>query len=289
MMPTLSIIIPCYNYAHYLKESVESIFNQSYDDFELVLIDDGSTDESWQIMQNYAAKYPQKVRTLRHEENQGLFKANEVGWHEARGTYLHFFSADDIYQPLCLTKVMRMFHANPGLALVCTDLSYFQDGKEPIIKKSLDGCFKERIFSRPEMIPLFQTTKFWIPGLTCIVRQDILKKYGHLDSRLENISDWFCFHKIALFEGIGYIPEILISMRLHDQTYTSRVKRDKYRKRATYYYLLKMLTHNPEIKNAFKQSGLLSFIFHELYWKLRLNPCYYDYWPYIKRREKIQN
>ena len=283
-MTEVSIIIPCYNYARYLRASVDSVLNQDYPHYEVILIDDGSSDETWEIMQAYAAQYPQ-VRAFKNETNQGIFKANSRGWQEAKGKYLHFFSADDLYQPSCLPKVMQFFDDHPYLGLVCTDIGYLQDGSQKITEnKLLTDCKKPRLFTKREMIPLFQSTNFWIPGLTCIVKQETLKKYGHLDPKLENISDWFCFHKIALFEGVGYIPEALISMRLHDQTYTSRVKRNKKRRRATYRYLLQHLSQNKEVCEPFRKSGLLSFIFRELYWKLRFNPRYFSFWRYLKKK-----
>jgi len=282
--PEVSIIIPCYNYARYLRASVDSVLDQDYPDYELILIDDGSVDDTWNIMQEYAAK-SSKIRIFRHETNQGIFKANSHGWQEARGKYLHFFSSDDIYQPSCLSKVMNFFHEHSYLGLVCTDIGYFKDGSQNVTTNTLlPSCKKPRFFTKHEMVPLFQTTNFWIPGLTCVVKQETLKKYGHLDPKLENISDWFCFHKIALFEGVGYIPESLISMRLHDQTYTSRVKRDKKRRRATYYHLLHYLLYHKDEREQFKQSGLLSFIFDELYWKLRLDPRYFTFWRYLKKK-----
>ena len=283
-MVEVSIIIPCYNYARYLPASIDSILHQDYPHYEVILIDDGSSDTTWDIMQTYAARYPH-FRAFKHETNQGIFKANKRGWDEARGKYLHFFSADDLYHPTCLPKVMHLFQENPHLGLVCTDIAYFHDHTQEITeKKLLKTCRTPRLFSRNEMIPIFQSTNFWIPGLTCVVKQETLHKYGHLDPKLENISDWFCFHKIALFEGVGYIPETLISMRLHDQTYTSRVKRNKKRRRATYRYLLQLIDENQEIREPFKEAGLLSFIFRELYWKLRFHPRYFSFWRYIKNK-----
>ena len=283
MKPELSIIIPCYNYGHYLRASVDSILQQDDCSYELLLIDDGSTDDTWAIMQHYATFHPH-IRIFKHDKNLGIFKANQTGWDEARGTYLHFFSADDIYHPHCLKKVMNLFHSNPQLSLICTDLGYFENNTQEIItKKALEGCSQPRVFTAAEMVLLFKLTPFWIPGLTCVVKHETLKKYGHLDSRLENISDWFCFHKIALFEGVGYIPEKLISMRLHDQTYTSRVKRDKKRRRATYWYLLDFLHRNPQLRAPFQQSGLLTFIFKGLRWKLCFNPRYFGYWRHLKK------
>lgn len=281
-MADLSIIIPCYNYARYLADSVESVLAQDYSNYELILIDDGSTDETWQMMQGYA-KHP-KVRAFKNEKNEGIFKANQRGWQEAKGKYLHFFSSDDLYRPRCLSKVMCLFKENPHLGLVCTSIGYFKDGESGIDEKGLlANCQEPRVFPKREMIALFQSSEFWVPGLTCIVKAEILKKHGHLDPKLENISDWFCFHKIALHEGVGYIPEPLISMRLHDQTYTARVKRDKKRRRATYRHLLQHLNKHKADRQVFKQSGLLTFVFDELYWKLRFHPRYLSYWRYLKK------
>ncbi len=282
MKPKLSIIVPCYNYAHYLRTSVDSILHQNYPDYELLLIDDGSSDGTWDIMQEYAANHPH-VRTIQHTTNQGIFKSNQTGWKAAQGDYLHFFSSDDFYHPSCLSKVMQLFSDHPALSLVCTDINYYHEPKGTIkTNKLLSRCSEPRIFTPLEMIIIFQSTTFWVPGLTCLVKNETLKKYGHLDPKLENISDWFCFHKIALFEGVGYIPEPLISMRLHDKTYTSIVKRDKKRRRATYHYLLQSLALDKEICEKFKQSGLLTFIFQELKWKLRLNPRYLGFRKYLK-------
>lgn len=281
--PNLSIIIPCYNYARYLPQSVDSVLSQDYSDYELILIDDGSLDETWPIMRSYASQYPQ-IKAIRHTQNLGIFHANQTGWDAAQGTFLHFFSSDDFYLPSCLSQVMELFAEHPELNLVCTDISYYKE-KENLFEVNalLKHAQNPQIFSPSEMVSIFQTTDFWIPGLTCIVKNTALKKYGHLIPKLENISDWYCFHKIALFEGIGYVPEPLISMRLHDQTYTSVVKRDKKRKRNTYRALLEELAKERQIEEKFKESGLLTFIFRELKWQLRLNPRYYSFRKYFKK------
>lgn len=280
--PKLSIIIPCYNYAFFLRSCLDSILEQDYHNYELILVDDGSTDETWEVLQEYAAVHSH-VRVFKSPTNEGPFKASQRGWNEALGTYLHFFSADDLYHPGCLSKIMTLFHNHPKLGLVCTDLNYFQnESGQTTTKNLLPEQNRSVVFTPQEAVSLFQKTDFWIPGLTCIMKADIVKKYGHFDSKLENISDWFYFHKIALLEGLGYIPEALISMRLHDQTYTSRVKKDKSRRRATYRHLLKILSENRDISTLFKKSGLLTFIFREFGWRIRVRPRYFGYWHYLK-------
>jgi glycosyltransferase involved in cell wall biosynthesis len=282
-MTELSIFIPCYNYARYLPTSLDSILSQHYTDYELILIDDGSTDDTWAIMQEYAAKHP-KISIFKNKKNIGIYPSYQERWEESQGKYLHFFTADDLYHPHCLSKVMNLFENHPNLGLVCTDIEYFEDGKNSRKqKKLLPGSHTSRVFTRNEMIPLFQSTQFWIPGVACFVKREIFKKYGNFDPSLENIADWFYFHKISLHEGIGYIPEVLISMRQHDQTYTARVKRDKKRRRATYRRVLEEFHQHKDVGKLFKLAGLHTFIFKELSWKLRLDPRYFSFWRYLKK------
>ena len=115
-------------------------------------------------------------------------------------------------------------------------------------------------------------------GASCIVNRELILTYGPHQPKLENLSDWFLFHTIALKEGIGYIPEVLTSMRVHEKSLTHRVKNDKKRRRKTYRYLLHLLRNNDALRHDFLQSGLLDFVFRDLKWKLYLNPRYSSYW-----------
>ncbi|MCH9627865.1 MAG: Undecaprenyl-phosphate 4-deoxy-4-formamido-L-arabinose transferase [Chlamydiales bacterium] len=277
-MPRLSIIVPSYNYGRYLHETIGSILSQDYTDYELILVDDCSSDQSPEICQEYASQYAH-IQCIQHSKNLGIYESLLTGLKQSSGAYLHYFSADDRYLPGFLSKSMSFFDTHPEAGFVCTDLGYFQDGSDDLDERHLlEGLTHPRFISREEIVNVFRTTAFWVPGASCIASRDLVLKYGPDIPQLENISDWYIFHKMALCEGVGYIPEVLTSMRVHDRTLTNRVKGSKKRRRATYRYLLRLLLQDRDLRQRFLDAGLLDFIFRDLKWKLYLNPGYSPYW-----------
>lgn len=283
MKPLLTIFVPSYNYGHYLPQALDSILSQDFSDYELIIIDDGSTDDSVQVAKSYAEK-DARIHLIAHQTNGGLFKRLKEALEMAQGLYFHAFSADDIYLPGFLSKSIQALQKYPEVGLCCADFSYFKDDSSASeLKKLLPSATEIEKFSPEKALSLFKTTQFWIPGTTCIVKRDLFIQYGGLDPQLENLSDWFLCHHLALFEGVIYIPEMLTSMRLHPQTYTNQVKKNKKRKRRVYRHLLNKLSfkENKEISRRFIEANLLKFISRELSWQLLLKP---RYWKYYKLR-----
>src|SRR5919112_554735 len=103
----VSVIIPCYNHAHYLDQAIESVLNQSYRNFEIIVVDDGSTDETSVVASRY-----ERVR-LFQQENQGLSGARNRGLGEAKGEYVVFLDADDRLVPGALEAGLWGFEAPP--------------------------------------------------------------------------------------------------------------------------------------------------------------------------------
>ena len=101
--PLISVIVPIYNVEEYLSGCLESILSQNFSDFEIICIDDGSTDESGSILEMYASK-DSRIRTV-HQENKGLSSARNVGLDMARGEYIAFCDSDDYYHPDFLKKL----------------------------------------------------------------------------------------------------------------------------------------------------------------------------------------
>ncbi|MEZ5315195.1 MAG: glycosyltransferase family 2 protein [Chlamydiales bacterium] len=285
MEPNLSIFIPCYNYGKYLSESIDSVLSQNYSQYEILLIDDGSTDETAKLGQSYSDKYPH-IFYIRNPRNLGLFETCKIALKRARGAYFHFFSADDRYLPGFLSKSMGMLKEHPHLNLVCSTVSYFDDGSPDIrFNPLIPNCSKNTIFNQEELLRLIHKTDFFVPGTSCIVRRNLIDHYGGFDPKLENIADWFLFHKIAFSEGLGYLPDTLISMRVHETTLTNMVKKNKHRRRATFHRLLDHLLGDQELRKKFIYGGLLDFVFRDLKWKLYLYPKYLPYWKYIRSHQ----
>lgn len=278
MNSEVSVIVPCFNYGHYLEEALDSVLSQDFTAYEIILVDDCSTDNTAAISKKYTKRHSQ-IRYVAHPKNLGLFQSFITGFQNSTSKYIHYLSADDRYLPGFLSKGMQFLQDHPQAKLVCTDLGYFQDHSDTIESKPLLArCEKPIFIPKEEIVEVFRTTNFWVTGTSCIFYRELLEKYGPFIFQLENLSDWFLFHKIALYEGVGYIPETLTSMRVHEQTLTNQVKRNKKRRRATYHHLLNILLQNKDLLHRFLDAHLLDFIFRDLKWKLYMNPKYMCYW-----------
>src|SRR5690349_14319499 len=99
--PSVSIIVIFLNAVQFIEEAIESVFGQSYDDWELLLVDDGSTDGSAEAAARYAEQWPDKVRYLTHagRRNRGMSASRNLGIKQARGRYVAFLDADDVWLP----------------------------------------------------------------------------------------------------------------------------------------------------------------------------------------------
>jgi len=125
MSPTLSINLCCYNSEKYLKETLESIFAQTYKDWELVVINDGSTDSTESIIKEYISQgYP---ISYCWQENRGLGYSRNEALKHSRGKYIAFIDHDDIWLPQKLEKQIPLFDRNPKTAIVASNAIQFNE------------------------------------------------------------------------------------------------------------------------------------------------------------------
>lgn len=121
-MTQVSAIIPCYNHGHYIDEAVDSILNQTFQDFEILLINDGSTDEF--TVQKLKAYQKPKTRVI-HTENQGLAAARNTGIQQAVGEYIVALDADDTFESTFLEKAVQVVKQQPAVGIVVCGIQYF--------------------------------------------------------------------------------------------------------------------------------------------------------------------
>jgi glycosyltransferase involved in cell wall biosynthesis len=107
-IPLVSVIIPCYNHAHFVGEAIKSVLEQDYQHYEIILVDDGSTDNTREVV----AQFGFKVRYI-YQQNQGLSAARNSGLRAARGELVGFLDADDLYEPNFLSTLVAILKANP--------------------------------------------------------------------------------------------------------------------------------------------------------------------------------
>ena len=206
MNPTVSVVIPCYNYGRFLRDAVASIQSQTFTDHEIIVVDDGSTDDT----EIQAREMGATVRYLR-QPNQGPSAARNTGIAAARGRYIAFLDADDTWQPEKLARQVPILEGHPDVVLVYTDSTYFDGATGRDV-----GRHRER-FAHPHgrvLGRLLEAGNF-IHSPTPLVRRTTLEDVGGFDPTLRSSEDWDLWVRIAARGEIAYIDEPLARYRLH--------------------------------------------------------------------------
>jgi len=125
MNPLISVIIPCYNQAHYLAEAVESVLNQTFNDWEIIVVNDGSPDDTKGAFQQLVNRWPKHVLRYREKPNGGLADARNAGIAIARGKYILPLDADDKLHPEMLARTVALLEAQPDISIAYTDVVHF--------------------------------------------------------------------------------------------------------------------------------------------------------------------
>src|SRR5512133_802692 len=199
MGPVVSVIVPTYNYGRYVAEAVRSVQRQSLSDWECLVVDDGSTDETRAVVEGLAAADP-RVRYL-HQRNQGLSAARNTGIREARGELLQFLDSDDLVEPRKLEVQSAFLAAHPETGIVYGEARYFADGAPD------QRLHSPRPGNRPWMAGVSGTGKPLVSALlrdnimvvNCpLVRRTVVDACGEFDVRLRANEDWQYWIRCAL-------------------------------------------------------------------------------------------
>lgn len=129
--PVVSVVIPCYDYGRYLPQAVASVLAQTYADWELVVVDDGSTDDTAAVARSLIADHPGRRIRLLEQANAGVSAARNAGIAATTGRYVLPLDADDMIAPTMLERTVAVLDRHPDIAIVSTDLSVFTDDDLP--------------------------------------------------------------------------------------------------------------------------------------------------------------
>lgn len=208
MSALVSIIIPCYNQARFLSDALDSALAQEYDALEIIVVNDGSTDD----FDARSAPYQNDARVkIINQENRGLPAARNRGIRESRGEYLKFLDADDWLVPTAIAKQVAAFHANPTLGLVYCDLVRVNARGEQIDDYAVANA---RRILNGNILPSLIVGGYFTPH-TVLVRRTILEQVGLFNEAL-NSEDTELWMRI-MCEGYAahFVPEKLAYYRLH--------------------------------------------------------------------------
>ena len=212
--PKVTVFIPVYNAEKYLQECVDSILTQTFTDFELLLIDDGSTDGSAAII---AAIADPRIRYVKNEKNLGIARTRNRGLELARGQYIAFLDSDDISAPGRLEKQVAFLDANPRVG-ICGGWvqEIYPDGT--LIKDELrqypagDAEIREM---------MYWNCPLWNPSV--MMRKSVIDTHQiRHNPEFISASDFDLFVKIGKVSGMANLPETMLLYRRHENQITTR-------------------------------------------------------------------
>lgn len=210
--PLASIIIPCYNTAAYLPHAIKSALDQTYSPIEIVVIDDGSTDDTASIV----AQYKNSAIKYVYQSNKGLSAARNTGIRMATGEYIALLDADDLWERDKLHKQIELLKKYPSCGMVFTDYSTFNT--EGVLSRTRnadrhDGSVSyEQLLSRLNFI-----------YCTVVIRCEVFEQCGYFDESLRSIEDYDMWLRIAQQFEIRGIRESLACIRIHNSSMTCNV------------------------------------------------------------------
>ncbi len=209
--PAVSVYISSYNHARYLPQTIDSVLTQSFQDFELLILDDGSTDNSHEVLSDYQQRYPDKIRYFWHEghTNRGISYSCNVALARARGTYFTWLGSDDYWLPEKLAIQVKFMAEHPAVGLSYTSAHTLGASGELFPAMGAQGyisteAWRQFIIANP------------IIASTAMVARKCFDEVGVFAEDLV-FSDWELWIRLAAKYAVAFLPEPLAAYRVHGQ------------------------------------------------------------------------
>lgn len=225
-MPKVSVILPVYNAVKYFKDSMDSIGKQTFQDFEVIIVDDASYDGTEKMIDIYDRLFP-NVKVVRHPDNLGLGDSLNDGLVAAAGEYIAIQHADDISLPRRLEKEVEYLDTHPDIALVGAWTRYIDASGNP---KKRDGWWLREVKKVPDD-PKAIANK--LLEMNCLIhssvmfRKSITGSVGFYDPQMVPTEDYDYWLRISEYHDIGMIREVLTSYRHHHEQLSKQKQKVK--------------------------------------------------------------
>ena len=224
MPPKVSIIVPNYNHARFLTQRLESIFNQTYQDFEVILLDDGSTDNSVEILEKYGKNDKVSALIFNIENSGSTFKQWVKGIDLARGEFIWIAESDDFAEPDFLERLLEQFKNNSDVGLIYSHIRWVDKSGKEISRQNDSGkinYFPGSVFIKRYL--LFSTTIFNIGS--AIFKKSIYQgvKYNEI-CKFDQSGDYYLYVLLSEKSDIIEICSILNNYRLHENNKSSLLR-----------------------------------------------------------------
>ena len=230
----ISIIMASYNYETYLGEAIQSVLSQTWTDFELLVVDDGSKDDSVKLAQSFAEQ-DLRVRVFLHPDgkNHGLPATLTLGIAEARGEWIAFLESDELWEPTCLEQRIALaqetgadviFNAVHPLPMPGANTGWFNTYVPRIMREHKQLSESGGAYSLQSMLLVENK----IPTFSCVMLRAECLRECSLAAPVPRWLDWWIWNQIAQKSLFAFVPDELTSWRLHADSYNHKVVLRRY-------------------------------------------------------------
>ena len=293
----VSVIIPSYNHENYIQETIKSIINQSYKNIELIIIDDGSKDKTWEKIQELKPECEKRFVNVHFEtkENEGTCKTLNKLINISKGEYIYLIASDDIAKPSAIEKEVVFLSNNPDYFLCVGDNEYIDlNSKVCYLDKNYNITYDKKIAKyktvaenkQKQKLFNFNSDKFgkyytlysgnYIPN-GYLIRKSIFDKIG-LFTPEAPLEDYYLMMQISKYSKMKFLNEILFSYRLHDTNTMNNLEKIKIITGKTLEYEQKILENvdfkkvKDDVREVYQKGAFISkvgipFIFEVLKYK----------------------
>lgn len=251
----ISVVMTSYNYESYISDAIESVINQSYDNWELIIVDDGSADNSVEIIKKYCSQ-DERIKLYQHEDemNKGLKESLLLGINKASNEWIAFLESDDLYEHNHIQEKIRAIKKYPNAGFIFNDVEIIGD------KTEIEGCNeylskRGKILSNNEIKYKDLMVVNLVPSFSCAMTKKEILLLCDFNSPIPASLDYFLWIQMYNKTKIAHIPKKLTKWRKHSQNYT---------KTASFLNVNKFESKLLHILSNKKRIGILNYIYERV-------------------------
>ncbi|MDD5659464.1 MAG: glycosyltransferase [Actinomycetota bacterium] len=256
--PLVSIIIPVYNGSNYLKEAIDSAISQTYENIEVIVVDDGSNDDG--RTEKIAKSYKDKIRYF-HKANGGVASALNFGIKVMNGEYFSWLSHDDVYYKEKISVQMNLMIASINPVILYSDFDFIDSNSIVLRSKHVKSFSKDKF-----LISLINSHS--IHGCTLLIPKICFEDLGDFNEKLKTTQDYDLWFRFAKKYEFKHIPQVLVKSRVHAEQDSNKLSEIKI-KETTDYYKNSVEFLVTDYKKKYKKC-YLKFILLLSFFKIRL-------------------
>jgi glycosyltransferase involved in cell wall biosynthesis len=267
-MPKVSVIMPTYNQAHFIAEAIQSVLDQTFQDFEIVVVDDGSTDNTKEVVDSFRDP---RIRYI-HQENRGVAAASNTGLKASIGEYLAGLASDDLWLPRNLELKVKLLDSRPDIGLVCSDIYSFDSDTGATLGRKWQNrsdCYlRELQDGTRQPLGEFLSREPPFSWTTVMVRCHVFDDVGYFDESLW-AEDYDMFVRVLQrFSSIGIINVPLVRYRVHRTSLSSNYEKGHLGMLAAINKIINTYSLSKENIRLIKRNKLTHTLFDYGWWKI---------------------